>query len=421
MTMQRLVETAQGTSAGMTESMTENSGLVNARALRNGKSKKKKKKSVNKSNLGSPHHDASAAVNDDDDDHPIESIHSQDLSSRQQFDDMPNATSNKRKKKKKKSKSSAMESIDNQVTHSQPSALHSHNLTLPYKSDNDSRTKFSGDNIWSSNNNSEERQRIREFWLQLGEDERRSLVKVEKEAVLKKMKEQQKHSCNCSVCGKKRTAIEEELEILYDAYYEELEQYANHQQSNHGYGIARSLQDGYASMRTDAALVDAYANQILASKNPLDHQDDYDDEDDEDEDEDDEDDDDEDDDDDEYDGDYDDEDLSSRHGEHMMGNGDHFNFGNSLTVKGGILTVADDLLKNDGKKFLDMMERLAERRMQREEEAGLDQDEYYDDDDEDDDAYEDEVDEVSDDDANGLTFRRMMGAFYLHQLHYRIP
>lgn len=34
----------------------------------------------------------------------------------------------------------------------------------------------------------------------------------------------------------------------------------------------------------------------------------------------------------------------------------------------GILTVADDLLKNDGKHFIDMMEQLAERRMQREEE-----------------------------------------------------
>lgn len=115
------------------------------------------------------------------------------------------------------------------------------------------------DTFWSSTNNSEERQKIREFWLQLGEEERRSLVKVEKEAVLRKMKEQQKHSCNCSVCGKKRyhrwacihitkhlfinrTAIEDELEVLYDAYYEELEQYANHQQQTrssinplHGY------------------------------------------------------------------------------------------------------------------------------------------------------------------------------------------
>lgn len=31
--------------------------------------------------------------------------------------------------------------------------------------------------------------------------------------------------------------------------------------------------------------------------------------------------------------------------------------------------MADDLLKNDGKKFIEMMEQLAERRMQREEDA----------------------------------------------------
>lgn len=84
------------------------------------------------------------------------------------------------------------------------------------------------DRIWNTST-AEERERIKEFWLSLNEDDRRSLVKVEKEAVLKKMKEQQKHSCSCTVCGRKRTAIEEELEVLYDAYYEELEQYANNQ------------------------------------------------------------------------------------------------------------------------------------------------------------------------------------------------
>ena len=36
-------------------------------------------------------------------------------------------------------------------------------------------------------------------------------------------------------------------------------------------------------------------------------------------------------------------------------------------MKGGILTVADDLLKNEGKKFLEMMEKLAERRTRRDE------------------------------------------------------
>ncbi|KAF4965090.1 hypothetical protein FZEAL_10803, partial [Fusarium zealandicum] len=85
---------------------------------------------------------------------------------------------------------------------------------------------MSRDKIWSTSNQ-EERERIKEFWLGLGEDERKSLVKVEKDAVLKKMKEQQKHTCSCTVCGRKRTAIEEELEGLYDAYYLELEQFAN--------------------------------------------------------------------------------------------------------------------------------------------------------------------------------------------------
>ena len=89
---------------------------------------------------------------------------------------------------------------------------------------------ISRDRIWNTST-AEERERIKEFWLSLGEEDRRSLVKVEKEAVLRKMKEQQKHSCSCTVCGRKRTAIEEELEVLYDAYYQELEQYANHTQT----------------------------------------------------------------------------------------------------------------------------------------------------------------------------------------------
>lgn len=57
--------------------------------------------------------------------------------------------------------------------------------------------------IWSTSS-TEERERIKEFWLGLGEQDRKSLVKVEKENVLKKMKDQQKHSCGCAVCGRKR-------------------------------------------------------------------------------------------------------------------------------------------------------------------------------------------------------------------------
>lgn len=89
--------------------------------------------------------------------------------------------------------------------------------------------RMSKEKIWNTSSQ-EERERIKIFWLSLGDAERKSLVKVEKDAVLKKMKEQQRHSCSCTVCGRKRVAIEEELEVLYDAYYEELEQYANNQQ-----------------------------------------------------------------------------------------------------------------------------------------------------------------------------------------------
>jgi len=51
------------------------------------------------------------------------------------------------------------------------------------------------------------------------------------------MKEQQKHTCSCPVCGKRRVAIEKELEILYDAYYDELETYA--EKRSFKYGIKR--------------------------------------------------------------------------------------------------------------------------------------------------------------------------------------
>ncbi|KAJ9621190.1 Stress response protein nst1 [Taxawa tesnikishii (nom. ined.)] len=245
------------------------------------------------------------------------------------------------------------------------------------------------DRIWNTSTQ-EERERIKEFWLQLSEEERKSLLKIEKEAVLRKMKEQQKHACSCTVCGRKRTAIEEELEVLYDAYYEELEQYANHQHpgepgdsiippprgfpqpTNHmrpNSAVPLPLSTGNPQHRTSRV------HEILDEGEAefSDEEDEYSDEEDDDED------------DDEL---YSDEEEPDEEIPVNMGV-DFFNFGNSLTVKGrsclqetvaywfgrlnsdsgGILTVADDLLKNDGKKFIEMMEQLAERRMRREQEA----------------------------------------------------
>ncbi|KAK6528938.1 Stress response protein nst1, variant 2 [Orbilia ellipsospora] len=216
--------------------------------------------------------------------------------------DTPISKKNKKKKKKKGAGAQSVAATESSLGHSHESARKD-------------AQKSSKDRIWNTST-SEERERIKVFWLSLGEEERRSLVKVEKEAVLKKMKEQQKHSCSCSVCGRKRTAIEEELEVLYDAYYEELEH------PSKGLPQARRMEE-LPELEDDEGAFD---------------------------------------DDDEY------EDISEDG--HRSVQQDFFNFGNSLTVReGGILTVADDLLKNDGKKFIEMMEQLAERRMAREEEA----------------------------------------------------
>lgn len=81
------------------------------------------------------------------------------------------------------------------------------NTSVAKKPNNRTKKKASSskkNDIWDNTSQTEERQKIREFWIQLSEEERRALVRIEKETVLRRMKEQQKHTCNCSVCGKKR-------------------------------------------------------------------------------------------------------------------------------------------------------------------------------------------------------------------------
>lgn len=276
------------------------------------------------------------------------------------------ASSKGKKNKKKKKKAGAHSTEDLLPSESIPESHTPH--TLMHRG-----PSFSRDKIWSTSNH-EERERIKEFWLGLGEDERKSLVKVEKDAVLKKMKEQQKHTCSCTVCGRKRTAIEEELEGLYDAYYLELEQFANQGEGppmlappprDYPTRPLRGLPSPYPTQpptrgriveHVDLEAEDDEVEEIY-SEDEVDD-DDYSD--------------------DEPPDDYDDS--------HERDVADFLTFGNSLQVKGtqlldsflskygnkdlgGILTVADDLLKNDGKRFIEMMEQLAERRMAREEDA----------------------------------------------------
>ncbi|KAL2854392.1 salt tolerance down-regulator-domain-containing protein [Aspergillus pseudoustus] len=266
------------------------------------------------------------------------------------------ASQNSKKKKGKKGRNGSQASSTPLST---PSVSQSHTLPPPPPPPSGFQSSFKSNkerSIWNTSTQ-EERENIKTFWLELGEEERRQLVKVEKDAVLKKMKEQQKHSCSCTVCGRKRTAIEEELEVLYDAYYEELEQYANNTQGTfeRGSPIVPPPRLYQPPLRPPGHHTHTHG-QFHPSRGRI-HELPEDDEDlDEDYDEDEED-----------DEPYSDEEFEDE--ETRAAQADFFAFGNSLTVKDGILTVADDLLKNDGKHFIDMMEQLAERRMQREEDT----------------------------------------------------
>ncbi|KAJ6166646.1 hypothetical protein N7470_002093 [Penicillium chermesinum] len=293
---------------------------------------------------------------------PASSIDRDDL-------DHSRSGSKSKKKKNKKGRSGSHTHADGSSTPlSTPSASFSHppsSHSLPYHNRFSSKSGKES-NIWNQSS-LEERENIRTFWFELGEEERRQLVKVEKDAVLKKMKEQQKHSCSCSVCGRKRTAIEEELEVLYDAYYEELEQYANNNQGSFEEGAPiipppRLYQPPLRSPGQHTRTHGQYhpsrsrveeIHEDDQEEDEDDLEDDYDEEEEHDEEE-----------DAEL---YTDDEFEDE--ETRAARADFFAFGNSLTVKDGILTVADDLLKNDGKHFIDMMEQLAERRMQREEDT----------------------------------------------------
>ncbi|KAL4928400.1 putative stress response protein Nst1 [Aspergillus undulatus] len=328
------------------------------------------------------------------------------------LDDPQGTTS--RKSKKKRGKKARNGSQASSTPLSTPSISISHNLPppLPPHFGAHSATRSTKErSIWNTSTQ-EERENIKTFWLELGEDERRQLVKVEKDAVLKKMKEQQKHSCSCTVCGRKRTAIEEELEVLYDAYYDELEQYANHSHPlERGPAILPPPRLYQPPLRSPGQHTHTQG-QFHPSRGRIHElpEDDEELEEDYDEDE-------------EDDEPYSDEEYDEEERADRAARADFFAFGNSLTVKDGILTVADDLLKNDGKHFIDMMEQLAERRMQREEDTQygiaaahqtlhghnhgpLDDEDYDDEEDEDYDSQEEE--EYEEDEMDAMTEEQRM-------------
>jgi Salt tolerance down-regulator len=95
----------------------------------------------------------------------------------------------KSKKKKKKTKGGSAVTGINGVE----------DYSAPRTRDNSQRQK-----IWNTTT-AEEKERIKEFWLGLSEQERRNLVRVEKEHVSKRVKEGSKIlNCSCHVCGRKQ-------------------------------------------------------------------------------------------------------------------------------------------------------------------------------------------------------------------------
>jgi hypothetical protein len=238
------------------------------------------------------------------------------------------------------------------------------------------------DDIWEVGDE-KDRQRIREFWVSLGQEERKALVKLEKDAILKRMKEQQKLTCSCSVCGRKRSTIEAQLETLYNTYYEELENFAKIQMGSNDFYALHPHR--FKTPKKLPPLID--------------------------------------DSDDDIDGMYDDIDEESE-SESESDDG-MIEFGTSLTVKGfvdssgGILTVADDILKNDGQRFLDLMEQLAHRKIRplRDDEYNSPSDEWDDYDDmSEDEAEPDHISEIE----RMIEGRKMFQVFAARMFEQRV-
>ena len=231
----------------------------------------------------------------------------------------------------------------------------------------------------------EEREQVARYWQRLAQRERRALVDQERAAVQRKLREFQKHACGCTVCTRKRAAIDTKLQELYDTYYDTLEAglrpgaapaggpgpfpgsvaldkngsvlganliLARKPGDEHVHphpppGARGALAGVRRGQQRDAALDNMFDEDLEEE----DYDDEYDDEYDE-----------------ELDADLD-EDAGSllprtrrgRSGE-LCGAGDCYCINSSLTVR-GILAVADDLSGNEAQKLILMMEQLADHRL----------------------------------------------------------
>lgn len=260
-------------------------------------------------------------------------------------------------KKKKKRKSKGQQVIIDSIDLDERSIVHGV-MEAKMKAEKLARLKKSVNDTFppspaSGLSPSMERQTIKYFWLSLTSEQRRELVQVEKEAVLNKMKRQQKNTCECDICGRKRVAIEQELETLYADYYKELDTLAESKDlpllplPSMGFFQADDvLRGGHHDGNSTDELSEATRRLSLASPTATTTRP-----------------------------------LPPNLGKEIDTEGDTeedepYGYEDGEDVQSlDVSSVADDLLTNDGKKFIEMMERLAEKRAGRIEEIKDDEEE----------------------------------------------
>lgn len=94
--------------------------------------------------------------------------------------------------------------------------------TRPHSSRGTLRERVNCSNPWMRSER-EEKALIKQFWHCLTEFERKGLVELEKRYIVSRIREQQRTLCLCDNCIRMIQNVEQELSLLYDAYYEELE------------------------------------------------------------------------------------------------------------------------------------------------------------------------------------------------------
>ncbi|CCH41790.1 Stress response protein NST1 [Wickerhamomyces ciferrii] len=306
---------------------------------------------------------------------------------------------NKKKKKKSKSKKSNGENGENgetinELSFNDPDFVYPDSRILKQNSNGDvivqslepqHQTKSNPSSVnntikssKNSKNNSDKlipddqddlNEQLKEYWSSLSPDEKKNLLNLERDSVFKVMKEQQRITCNCSVCGRKREIIEQELKNLYDNYFDgidtqeliaaELFNINNKQQNQfqkhkHDQQIRqnnlqnRSRNGSSSNIQQHQQQVQQHQQQLLQQQQRAQKQQQQ----------------------------QQQQQQQSQQGQQNQQNQQNQNQQNQQQAqrsnrssetqrRNGIMSVAEDLLQNDGKKFLEMMEKLAESRIQR--------------------------------------------------------